>query len=187
VTVKYKVEPERVFLGDADPKKRSERAQARTTCASAVGKFAWLRIDVCATQRGPAVTKKDKVTTSVDAVDICREFAARYMNLQEFFGVLCLDARQQPIGFAVVSVGGASFAAVDTKIVFKPVLLSTAAAMIVTHNHPSGEASPSPEDVTLTQRIASGARILGVQLLDHIVVAEKGHFSFLDSGLMPRG
>jgi len=134
--------------------------------------------------RGPSGTKTSKVASSTDVVEICREFAEKYMNLQEFFGVLCLDSRQQPLGFAVISVGGASSTQVDPKIVFKPVLLSTATAMVVVHNHPSGDPSPSQDDVVLTKRLVDGAKLLGIQLLDHLIVAEQAHFSFLDAGLM---
>lgn len=181
MTTPYKIAPERVVLAEVEPAKRD---RARGACASSVGKFAWLRMEVCVSRRGPSGTKKSKITSSADVVEICREFAEQYMNLQEFFGVLCLDNRQQPIGFAVVAVGGAAMTQVDTKIVFKPVLLSTAVAMIVTHNHPSGDPSPSPDDVTLTKRLSEAARLLGVQLLDHVIVAESGSFSFLDAGLM---
>lgn len=179
----YKIQPERAFALD-DVVEPAKRSRARTICASSAGKFAWLRMDVCATMRGPSGTKVERVTSSTSVVDICREFAAQYMNLQEFFGVLCLDSGQKPIGFAVVSVGGVASAPVDVRILFKPVLLSTAAAMIITHNHPSGNPQPSQDDIELTRRILNGAKLLGVQLLDHVIVAEKESFSFLDSGLL---
>lgn len=178
---KYKLAPERIVLAEAEAPVRSRFKQS---CASANAKWLWLRMDVCATRRPVPKAARDKVASSGDVVEICRAFAAQYMNLQEFFGVLCLDAALQPVGFAVVSVGGVDVASVDLRIVFKPVLLSTAAAFIVTHNHPSGNAKPSAEDVALTERIRKAAAFIGLRCLDHIIVTQDSSFSFLDAGMM---
>lgn len=181
--VAYSYKPERITLSDADVPK-AVRTRARSACASSVGKFAWLRMDVCASWRSGPKPRTEKIVSSVSVVEIIREFAAEYMNLREFFGVLCLDNRGAPIGFAVISVGGTSSTAVDPKILFKPVLLSTASSMIVTHNHPSGIPEPSQDDIALTERISQGAKLLGLQLLDHVIIAEGKSFSFLDHGLL---
>ena len=183
--VPYATRPERIIMAAVEPP--AKRASARNACASGTGKFAWLRMDVCARWRDAPALKTQKIASSMDAVAICREFALEYMNLKEFFGVLCLDAKQHPIGFAVISVGGTTTSLVEMGQVFKPVMLSTAVAMIVVHNHPSGDPTPSAEDVALTKRLMSAARLLGVDLLDHLIVTDRGgHFSFLDSGLMAR-
>lgn len=155
-----------------------------SACASGLADWQWLAMDVCAHWRDAPKLAKKKIMTSEDAVSICREFARAHMLFQEFFGVLCLDARQQPIGFVTVSLGGIASAAVDIRIVLKPPLLTNASAFIVTHNHPSGDPSPSPEDVALTERISKAAQTMGLRLLDHVIVTDTQSFSFLDSGLL---
>jgi DNA repair protein RadC len=181
MTVKYDTTPEKIFLADVDA---PARARFKQSCASSHAKWLWLRMELCATLRTTPKAAREKVADSSDVVAICRAFAAQYMNLQEFFGVLCLDSANKPVGFAVVSLGGVASAPVDLRIVFKPVLLSTAAAFIVTHNHPSGNPLPSPEDVALTQRISKAAAFIGLRCLDHIIVTEDASYSFLEAGLM---
>jgi DNA repair protein RadC len=149
--------------------------------------WSWLAMDVCAHWRD-APKRAKQVTNSDDVVKICREFAQPHMLLQEFFGVLCLNARSQPIGFAIIGLGGITSAAVDMRLVLKPPLLSNASAFVVTHNHPSGDATPSAEDIELTKRIKEAAGIVGLRLLDSVVVAENQDgprsFSFVDHGLL---
>jgi DNA repair protein RadC len=130
-----------------------------------------------------------KIASSRDVEAICIEFAKKYMLVQEFFGVLCLNQRHEPIGFAVISVGGLASAAVDPRIALKAPLLAGAAAFITTHNHPSGDPTPSAEDIELTMRLSEGARAIGLRLLDHVIVAEKNggvisSFSMADAGMI---
>jgi DNA repair protein RadC len=178
------MKPERIILAGGDA---PARAKARSSCTSAHGKWLWLEMEVCAHWTDAPAPVRGQVTSSAEVIEICRAFAERYMNLQEFFGVLCLSARMKPVGFAIISVGAMDAAVVDMRVLFKPVLLSNSAAFIATHNHPSGDPSPSPEDMVLTTKMVSAAALLGVRLLDHVIVAEKGHFSFLDSGLLAVG
>lgn len=155
-----------------------------SACASGFDNWQWLSLDVCAHWRDAPKLAKKKVASSADVVEICREFGRAHMLYQEFFGVLCLSSANAPIGFATVSIGGLASAAVDLRTALKPPLLTNAAAFIVTHNHPSGEPSPSQEDIALTERIAKAAQIVGLRLLDHIIVTDTQSFSFLDAGLL---
>ncbi len=180
----YEIQPERVVLAAVDAPKR---ARARSSCTSAHGKWLWLRMEVCATWKDAPKAALERVTEGSDAVEICRAFAAQYQELQEFFGVLCLDQKHRPIGFAVISVGGVDVTLVDMRLLFKPPLLANAAAIIVTHNHPSGDPTPSREDVALTEKAAQASKLLGLRLLDHIIIGRDTHFSFTDHGAMPKG
>jgi DNA repair protein RadC len=69
--------------------------------------------------------------------------------------------------------------------VFKAALLANAAAIIVAHNHPSGDPTPSPDDAALTARLAAAGEMLGVPLLDHIVIGDARYFSFKEAGRLP--
>lgn len=107
--------------------------------------------------------------------------------LQERFVVVALDVKGRPVGWHVAAVGGLSQCAVEPAGVFRFALLTGAASLVVAHNHPSGDPSPSAEDVMFTQRLVEGARLLGLRLLDHVIVADGGgHFSFVDAGILGR-
>ena len=67
---------------------------------------------------------------------------------------------------------------------FRNLLRETASGVIFVHNHPSGEPTPSPEDVALTARLRQAGDLLGIRVLDHIIIASEGYFSFLDAGWM---
>lgn len=83
-----------------------------------------------------------------------------------------------------VFLGGASASIVDVAVVLRKVLLSGASAFVLVHNHPSGVADPSDEDIAITAHIKRGAEAIGVELLDHVIVAVGGWYSFDGNGLL---
>jgi DNA repair protein RadC len=95
-----------------------------------------------------------------------------------------LNARSRMLHRETVSVGTLSASLVHPREVFGPAVARSAAALIVVHNHPSGDCSPSAEDREATRRLVRAGDLLGIPLLDHIVVAEGGYFSFKESGLL---
>lgn len=102
---------------------------------------------------------------------------------REHFVVILLNSKNRIIGINTVSVGSLSSSLVHPREVFKPAILSNAAAILVAHNHPSGDPTPSQEDVVITRRLREAAELLDIRLLDHIVLGENGRwYSFLDSG-----
>jgi DNA repair protein RadC len=103
---------------------------------------------------------------------------------REHFVVLALDARNRPIGCHTVSVGSLSASIVHPREVFKFAILANAAAVILAHNHPSGDTTPSHEDVELTRRLREAGELLGIAVLDHVVVTDGDHTSFRERGLM---
>jgi DNA repair protein RadC len=103
---------------------------------------------------------------------------------REHFYALALDAKNRPVAEILVAVGGLTACAVTPADVFRMVLREPAASVVFVHNHPSGEPSPSPEDVTVTDRLRQAGSVLGLKVLDHVIVARDGHFSFLDAGLL---
>ena len=103
---------------------------------------------------------------------------------REHFFAVALDVRQRPIAEILVAVGSLTACAVTPGDVFRLVLKEPAAGVIFVHNHPSGEPSPSAEDISLTERLRQAGALLGVKVVDHVILGHDGHFSFLDAGLL---
>lgn len=102
----------------------------------------------------------------------------------EHFVALALDAKNRVKAELRIATGGATACAVSPSDVFRALLREAAAAAVFVHNHPSGDSKPSADDVAFTARLLSAGRILGVRVVDHVIVAREGYFSFLDAGLM---
>lgn len=103
---------------------------------------------------------------------------------QEEFRCALLDAKNRFIREETVSVGSLTASIVHPRDAFKAAVRESAAAVIFVHNHPSGEAKPSQEDILLTRRLVQAGEVIGIQVLDHIIVADAGYFSFRDSGML---
>ncbi len=103
---------------------------------------------------------------------------------QEIFGVMYLDQSGGLKHFSKISQGGITSTIVDPRLIFKKALEEEAVSIIVAHNHPSGSLRPSKADEALTVKILEGARCLDIRLLDHIIVGNKGYFSFANEGLL---
>lgn len=93
---------------------------------------------------------------------------------EEHFVAFHIDAQHKIIGYHIVSHGTLSSSLVHPREVFKAALLANSHTMIVAHNHPSGSLNPSPEDLDTTRQLIAAGKILGVELLDHIVVSSRG-------------
>jgi len=120
-----------------------------------------------------------------DAGAVAQRLITRYAHrVQETFGCLYLDARHRLVTEREVFVGTLDSATVAPRDVFRFALLDHAASVIVFHNHPSGDPSPSPQDVELTRHLVDGGRMLGVAVLDHLIVASGGYVSLKQRGLM---
>lgn len=105
----------------------------------------------------------------------------------ERFVVIVLDVRNRPRRIAIVARGGVDACPVDPREIFVHAVRERGTAVIVAHNHPSGDPTPSPEDIALTARLRRAGETLGVRVLDHIIVGGDGRFeSFAQAGLMGR-
>ncbi len=102
----------------------------------------------------------------------------------EIFGVLYLDQSGGLKHFGILSQGGITATIVDPRLIFKKALEENAVSIIISHNHPSGSLQPSKADEALTRKIKEGAGYLDIRLLDHIIVGDKGYFSFANEGLL---
>lgn len=98
---------------------------------------------------------------------------------REHFAMVALDARNRPLGWRIVSIGTLTAALLHPREIFRPALVLGAAAIVAMHNHPSGDPTPSAEDERLTVRLIAAGRLLGVELLDHVVLgAPDAAYSF---------
>ena len=102
---------------------------------------------------------------------------------RETFGILLLDARHQVTALHVVSVGSLNGSIVHPREVFKAAILGNVAALILFHNHPSGELTPSAEDRAITKRLMEAGKLLGISVLDHLILGDQGDYaSFQEKG-----
>ena len=97
---------------------------------------------------------------------------------------MALDARNRPIGCNTVSVGSLSASIVHPREVFKFAILANASSIILAHNHPSGDVSPSQDDKELTRRIVEAGTLMGIDVLDHLIVGNGDFLSMKERGLM---
>ena len=103
---------------------------------------------------------------------------------KEVFLTLHLDGKNRIICVDLVSVGSLNQSIVHPREVFKTALLSNAAAVLLIHQHPTGDPSPSSEDIAITRRLKEAGEILGLKVLDHIIIGEGEYLSFVERGLL---
>ncbi|MCG8554458.1 MAG: DNA repair protein RadC [Proteobacteria bacterium] len=103
---------------------------------------------------------------------------------REHFLALALDGRNRPLAELDVAVGGLTACSVQPTDVFRLLLREACASVVFVHNHPSGTCAPSEDDRAITERLRTAGELLGLGVLDHIIVAREGYFSFADAGLL---
>ena len=102
----------------------------------------------------------------------------------EEFWLLLLSKSNKVMGKVKMSTGGLDATVVDVRMVYKKAIEGQAVAIIVCHNHPSGTLRPSPFDVELTKKLKATGDVLGLPMLDHLIIADGGYFSFADEGIL---
>ncbi len=103
---------------------------------------------------------------------------------KENFATLHLDGKNRVVCMDTVSVGSLNQSIVHPREVFKSACLSNAAAIILVHQHPSGDATPSREDIAITKRLKEAGEVMGIAVLDHIIVGDGEYTSFVERGLL---
>lgn len=125
-----------------------------------------------------------KITSSIDSADFCRSFYFEDLTIFESSFLILLNQANQTIGFAKLSQGGIAGTVIDARLVAHYAVQSLAVAVILCHNHPSGQLRASESDKAITSKIKGGLSLLDITLLDHIILTENGYFSFADEGLI---
>ena len=122
------------------------------------------------------------IRNSREGADYIRPLLADFQY--EVFGVLFMVQAGWIKSFEIISEGGITSTTVDPRLIFRRALETGAVSIIIFHNHPSGTLRPSKADEALTQKLTQGAKLLDIKLLDHIVIGDKGYFSFADAGML---
>lgn len=125
---------------------------------------------------------KSQITCSKDAVDMLQPHLAD-LNHEEFW-IILLNKANRLINKKVVSTGGMTGTVVDPKIIFREALEARACAIILGHNHPSGNNKPSEADIQLTKKLREAGKNLEISVLDHVIIAGSTFYSFADEGMM---
>ena len=123
-----------------------------------------------------------QIKTSRDVYDLLGEELAP--QTKEYFICLHLDTKNRIICRDVVSIGSLNATVVHPREVYKAALLSSAAAVVFVHNHPSGDVTPSPEDINMTDRLRQAGEVLGIRVLDHVIIGHGDFKSFADQGIL---
>jgi DNA repair protein RadC len=103
---------------------------------------------------------------------------------REHLVLITLDMKNVINSISTVSIGSINSSIVHPREVFKPAILSNAASIILAHNHPSGDTNPSKEDINITQRIKEGGKLLGIDLLDHLIIGDDNYTSLKEKGIV---
>ncbi|MFQ5456676.1 MAG: DNA repair protein RadC [Nitrospirota bacterium] len=123
--------------------------------------------------------------TILNSKDIYHHYSPFFKNLKkERFKTILLDSKNNILRDIIISEGTLSYSVVHPREAFNPAIRDSASSVIFLHNHPSGDPSPSPEDVEVTKRLVSAGNIIGIKVLDHIIIGDGRYMSFADSGLI---
>lgn len=126
--------------------------------------------------------EKIKITSPLDVVNVLME-EMRYLK-REHFKVVLLDTKNQIISIENVSIGNLNSSIVHPREVFKIAIRRSSASMILVHNHPSGDPTPSSEDISITKRLLESGKILGISILDHIIIGNKTYVSLKEKNII---
>ena len=123
-----------------------------------------------------------KINSPKDAAKLAINFLGDLDR--EGFIVISLDIKNQPLTINLVSIGTLNSNLIHPREVMKSAILSNAANIIVAHNHPSGILEPSKEDISITTRLKESGKIIGIELLDHLIVSNEDYISLRERGII---
>jgi len=138
-------------------------------------------LELAKRRRTAEVREKEKISGSKDVYEYFHHLAD--LRNEEFW-VMYLNRANKILSAQKVSMGGITGTVADIRLILKNALDNFATGMVLCHNHPSGNLKPSQEDKDLTQKVKQTAKLLDINVLDHIIVSDAGYFSFADEGLL---
>ena len=139
-------------------------------------------LELGARKRTAEAEKRKKITTSSEVNELFQEELSALQY--EEFHVLLLNKANKILKKHLISKGGISSSIADPKLIFGAALNAKASALILVHNHPSGNLEPSKQDLAITAKLKSAGQVLDLPILDHIIIAETGYYSFADEGTL---
>lgn len=126
--------------------------------------------------------KTEQIKTSWQAAQYMRNFFSDDIELYESFFLLLLNKARKTIGYVKISQGGCTGTVADPKLIAKYAIESLAEYVIICHNHPSGNVSPSTADIQVTKKIKDTLKIFDCELMEHIILTADSYYSFADNG-----
>ena len=133
----------------------------------------------------PKFKNQQKVTCSEDAYRyMLSTYKKETICYKEYFKVLFLNQANQVLGYTLISEGGLTETTADVRLIFQAALLTNSVALILAHNHPSGNLKPSPEDIRLTKQVREASNFMRIKILDHIILSDTEYYSFADEGML---
>jgi DNA repair protein RadC len=126
--------------------------------------------------------KRPKISSMDDVIKAVKPLIAD-LN-KEFFIALFLNTKNGVIKQEIISIGSLSANVVHPREVFKTACMVSASSIIVAHNHPSGDPSPSREDIEITKKLAEAGKMIGIELLDHVILGHDRNYGFKESGML---
>ncbi len=139
---------------------------------------------------GLKLVKERTVRYAVRAIETPNSAASLIASLigacdREHFVAVFLDAKAAPTGVTIISVGTLDSTLVTPREVFKAAIAANATSIVLGHNHPSGNTDPSPEDLATTKHLVAAGKVLGINIIDHVIVTTEGRFaSMFELGLL---
>lgn len=101
-----------------------------------------------------------------------------------YFKVLFLNQANQILGYTLISEGGITETCADVRLIMQAALLTNSVALILAHNHPSGNLKPSRQDMDITKQVRDAAQFMRIKILDHIILSDTEYYSFADEGML---
>ena len=131
----------------------------------------------------PKFKSLHKIVSSEDAYKyLLPTYKEGTIFYKEYFKVLFLNQANQVLGYTLISEGGITETSVDVRIILQAALLTNSVALVLAHNHPSGNLKPSRQDMEITKQVKEAARLMRITVIDHLILTDAGYYSFSDEG-----
>lgn len=130
----------------------------------------------------PKFKNLHKIVSSEDAYKyLLSTYKEGTICYKEYFKVLFLNQASQVLGYTLISEGGITETSVDVRVILQAALLTNSMALVLAHNHPSGNLKPSRQDMDITKQVKEAARLMRITVTDHLILTD-GYYSFADEG-----
>ena len=148
--------------------------------------FSKFKLQVIKEQEHEYKSIKEKAIGPGEVTRICLDVLGIAKEPEEIFGLMTLDTKNNISGYFEVSRGSINSSIVHPREIYKRAITQNATSIILVHNHPSGETKPSHEDREITNRLAECGKILGINVIDHVIIGEQfeNYYSFREEGLL---
>lgn len=128
---------------------------------------------------------RSKIYSSEDAYKVLLPtYKEGTICYKEYFKVLLLSQSNQVLGYTLISEGGITETCADVRVILQAALLTNSVALVLAHNHPSGNLKPSRQDMEITKQVKEAAKLMRISVIDHLILTDAGYYSFADEGLL---